>query len=96
MVARPLSPPSWDHWLGTTGQGQDVLAQTIAGARTTLIIGFTVGFAQVAIGALVGTTAGYAGGLVDDALTLVTNNIAEFERVPGLRLENWVTPRRRR
>ncbi|HEY5948944.1 MAG TPA: peptide ABC transporter ATP-binding protein, partial [Kofleriaceae bacterium] len=55
MVARPLSPPSWAHWLGTTGQGQDVLAQTIAGARTSLLIGFTVGFAQVAIGALVGT-----------------------------------------
>ena len=46
MVARPLSPPSCDHWLGTTGQGQDVLAQTIAGARTSLIIGFVVGFAR--------------------------------------------------
>lgn len=83
MVARPLSPPSWAHWLGTTGQGQDVLAQTVAGARTTLIIGFTVGFAQVAIGALVGTTAGYARGLVDDALTLVINI---FLIMPGLPL----------
>lgn len=25
-------------------------------------------------------------------LTLVTNNIKEFERVPGLIFENWVTP----
>ena len=25
-------------------------------------------------------------------LTLVTNNTREFERVPGLKLENWVTP----
>jgi peptide/nickel transport system permease protein len=48
-----------------------------------LIIGFTVGFAQVAIGALVGTTAGYAGGLVDDTLTLVTN---VFLIMPGLPL----------
>lgn len=24
-------------------------------------------------------------------LTLVTNNVAEFERVPGLRVENWVS-----
>lgn len=83
MVARPLSPPSWDHWLGTTGQGQDVLAQTIAGARTTLLIGFAVGFAQVAIGALVGTTAGYVGGLVDDAFTLAIN---VFLIMPGLPL----------
>lgn len=83
MVARPLSPPSWAHWFGTTGQGQDVFAQTIAGARTSLVIGFTVGFAQVAIGALVGTTAGYAGGVVDDVLTLVVN---VFLIMPGLPL----------
>ncbi|MFO1195223.1 MAG: type II toxin-antitoxin system VapC family toxin [Rhodoferax sp.] len=27
-----------------------------------------------------------------EGLTLVTNNLAEFERVPGLLVENWVTP----
>jgi tRNA(fMet)-specific endonuclease VapC len=29
-------------------------------------------------------------------LTLVTNNTAEFERVPNLKLENWTTPTRRK
>src|SRR5262245_9213765 len=29
-------------------------------------------------------------------LTLVTNNLAEFERVRGLSLENWTLPSRRR
>jgi len=29
-------------------------------------------------------------------LTLVTNNVAEFERVRGLSLENWTLPPRRR
>jgi len=29
-------------------------------------------------------------------LTLVTNNVAEFERVRGLALENWTLPSRRR
>jgi tRNA(fMet)-specific endonuclease VapC len=29
------------------------------------------------------------------ALTLVTNNVAEFERVGDLRVENWTAPRRR-
>ena len=29
-------------------------------------------------------------------LTLVTNNTAEFDRVKGLRIENWTLPRRRK
>ena len=29
-------------------------------------------------------------------LTLVTNNMAEFERVTGLAIENWTTPARRK
>jgi peptide/nickel transport system permease protein len=83
QVAVPLSPPSWDHWLGTTGQGQDVLAQTICGARTTLLIGLVVGLAQVAIGALLGTTAAYFGRWIDDAISLVVN---VFLVMPGLPL----------
>jgi peptide/nickel transport system permease protein len=83
QVAIPLDPPSWDHWLGTTGQGQDVLAQTVAGARTSLLIGLVVGLAVVAVGALVGATAGYFGGWVDDLLMLVVN---VFLIMPGLPL----------
>ena len=48
-VGLPLMPPSWSHWLGTTGQGQDVLAQTLFGARTSLLAGVTVArFSQAA------------------------------------------------
>jgi len=83
QVAVPLSPPSWDHWFGTTGQGQDVLAQTLAGARTSLVIGFSVGLAVVAIGALIGTAAGYLGGWADDVLSMVIN---VFLIMPGLPL----------
>jgi len=83
QVAVPLSPPSWDHWFGTTGQGQDVLAQTLAGARTSLVIGFSVGLAVVAIGALIGTAAGYLGGWADDVLSTVIN---VFLIMPGLPL----------
>ncbi|EDM81867.1 putative oligopeptide/dipeptide ABC transporter, permease/ATP-binding protein [Plesiocystis pacifica SIR-1] len=83
FVGLPLQPPSLDHWLGTTGQGQDVLAQTVAGARSSLSIGLIVGFSVVAIGALVGTTAGYFGGWVDDVLSTVIN---VFLIMPGLPL----------
>ena len=39
-LSLPLSPPSTSHWFGTTGLGQDVLAQTIVGSRPTLLIAF--------------------------------------------------------
>ena len=79
----PLAPPSWRHWLGTTGQGQDVLAQTIVGARATLGIGLAVGVLVTLLGVVVGIGAGYAGGRVDDAASVVTN---VFLVIPGLPL----------
>jgi peptide/nickel transport system permease protein len=82
-VGVPLEPPTAAHWFGTTGQGQDVLAQTIAGTRTSLLLGLGVGLVVVAIGALVGTAAGYFGGLADDLLSLLVN---VFLIVPGLPL----------
>ncbi len=73
FVGRPLSPPSTAHWLGTTGQGQDVLAQTLVGARTTLGLGLVVGVLVVAIGAMVGGIAGFFGGRIDEAVSFVVN-----------------------
>jgi ABC-type dipeptide/oligopeptide/nickel transport system permease subunit len=83
LVGRPLSPPSAAHWLGTTGQGQDVLTQLVAGARPTLLASFAVGMAVVLLGAVVGIGAGAIGGRVDDLLSLVIN---VFLVIPGLPL----------
>jgi peptide/nickel transport system permease protein len=83
LVGVPLQPPSAAHWLGTTGQGQDVLAQAVAGARTSLLVGFLVGVATVALGALLGVAAGYFGGAVDGALSRLFN---VFFVLPGLPL----------
>lgn len=33
-----------------------------------------------------------AGHARSEGLTLVSNNLAEFERVDGIRLENWISP----
>ena len=77
------SPPSSAHWFGTTATGQDVFAQTVVGARATLAVSLVVGFSVVAFGALIGTTAGYFGGWVDDVLSLATNI---FLVMPGLPL----------
>jgi len=89
----PLEAPSARHWLGTTGQGQDVLAQTLVGARLTLGVGFVTGLLVLIIGALIGGTAGYLGGRVDDLFTLLIN---VFLVMPGLPLmvviAAWLPP----
>jgi peptide/nickel transport system permease protein len=83
LVGMPLQAPSSEHWLGTTGQGQDVLAQLVVGTRVSLAIGFSVGLMVVLIGALVGVAAGYFGGRIDGLLSLLFN---VFLVIPGLPL----------
>jgi len=83
LVGIPLQPPSAEHWLGTTGQGQDVLAQLVVGTRTSLAIGFGVGIGVVLVGAVIGITAGYFGGRTDALLSLLFN---VFLVIPGLPL----------
>ncbi|KUO19949.1 ABC transporter permease [Streptomyces dysideae] len=75
--------PSAAHWLGTTAKGQDVLALTLWGARSSLFVGFTVGLAATGVAIVVGLASAYFGRILDDALTLVTN---VFLLLPGLPL----------
>jgi peptide/nickel transport system permease protein len=83
FVARPHLPPSRAHLFGTTGEGQDVLEQTIWGARLPLKVGGIVGALTTLIGVVVGMTAGYFRGKIDDALSLVMN---VFLIIPALPL----------
>ena len=93
FLGSPLSPPSLENLFGTNGQGQDVLAQTIVGARQTLLVGFSVGILVVLIGSIIGAIAGYYGGYVDDMLSLFINI---FLVMPGLPLmvilASWLPP----
>jgi peptide/nickel transport system permease protein len=56
------------HPFGTTGNGQDVLLLTVAGARTALQMTLITAAIIVPLGVGVGTFAGYVGGWVDEAL----------------------------
>src|SRR5690242_502373 len=83
FVDLPHQPPSAAHLFGTEGQGKDVFAQTVWGARVSLTIGFSVGILTTIIGIIIGMSAGYFRGKVDDALTLLMNL---FLVIPGLPL----------
>ncbi|MFB5663543.1 oligopeptide ABC transporter permease [Alteribacillus sp. HJP-4] len=60
-----MQPPSSDHWLGTDGSGRDNFARLVYGSRITLIIGFFAMLCTLVIGVLLGSIAGYYGGIVD-------------------------------
>ncbi|MGZ4415096.1 MAG: ABC transporter permease [Gaiellaceae bacterium] len=69
----PVLPPSWAHPFGTTGQGQDVFAQVLYGARVSLLVGGGASALATAIAVALGLLAAYRPGVVDDSLNLLTN-----------------------
>jgi peptide/nickel transport system permease protein len=70
----PLSPPSLAYPLGTDNFGRSVLALLVEGARISLFVGFAATVGAMAIGAVVGISAGYFGGTkIDAVLNALTN-----------------------
>ena len=84
FVGRRHEAPSSQHWLGTTGQGQDVFTQLVQGSRVSLLIGFSVGLMITLIGLAIGMIAGYLHGVVDNMLNIFTNIFLIIPSLPLL------------
>jgi peptide/nickel transport system permease protein len=82
-VGRPHEAPNTEHIFGTTRDGKDVFAQVVYGGRVTLIVGFFTGTLLILVAIVMGLTAGYVGGWVDELLSLITN---VFLILPGIPL----------
>lgn len=80
-LLRPFADPAFP--LGTDRLGRDVLAGLFHGARASLAVGLAAAAVALVAGAVVGTLAGFAGGLVDEALMRVVD---AFQTVPGFLL----------
>lgn len=85
-------PRSSDHPLGTDGHGRDLLADYLAGLRTTLQIGFLAGAVASAVGIVVGFFSAYKGGWVDSVLLTFTNMLIVIPSYPILVAIALVTP----
>ncbi len=81
MVAKPFIPPGVDmnHPLGTDMLGRDLAAGIFHGSRVSLLIGTTSTLSAVVVGLIVGSLAGYYGGLIDNILSRV---IDLFQTIP--------------
>jgi peptide/nickel transport system permease protein len=67
-----LQAPSRKFLFGTDDLGRDVFSGVVHGARTSLLIGFTVALLGSLVGMIVGLLAGYFGGVTDELLMRVT------------------------
>jgi peptide/nickel transport system permease protein len=89
-----LEPPSWAHLMGTTQTGQDVFSQLVYGTRTTLLVGFSVGLIATTASVVIGLTAGYFGGVVDEVLSLLMNVFLVIPALPlAIVMSGYVTVR---
>ncbi|WP_172327575.1 ABC transporter permease [Mangrovicoccus sp. HB161399] len=76
---KPIGTPG--HILGTDSLGRDILSRLIWGSRITLYIVTLVALIAPVVGLLVGTVAGYAGGLWDAVLMRITDIFLAFPRL---------------
>jgi peptide/nickel transport system permease protein len=68
-------------WLGTDGQGRDMLSAILYGLRTSLFVGATSGVIALCFGMTVGLTAAYFGGRVDGIIMRIVDLQLSFPTI---------------
>lgn len=81
--AERLQGPSLQHFFGTDEYGRDLFARVIHGSRYSLFIGVATSLMALVIGAVLGASAGYFGGVAD---TVICRIIDVFMCVPPILL----------
>ena len=80
-VTQRLQPPSLKHLFGTDTGGRDIFSRIIYGSRISLAESMVVIMIALSIGTLVGSTAGFFGGWLDELLMRFTDVFLAF---PGM------------
>jgi peptide/nickel transport system permease protein len=71
LVAR-LSPPAFNHWMGTDSTGRDIFNRIVYGGQISLIVGVLAVTIAISMGTVIGGLAAYYGGWVDIILMRIT------------------------
>jgi peptide/nickel transport system permease protein len=73
-----LQGPSQSYLLGTDQFGRDIFSRVLGGARSIILIAFGATALGVTVGTLIGLTAGYYGGKIDEAIMRVGDGVMSF------------------
>jgi peptide/nickel transport system permease protein len=79
--AASLLPPSSRYPLGTNFNGQDILSRLLYAAPLDALAAIVVASSALTIGALLGMTAGYFGGWIDEVLMRLTDAFLAFPAI---------------
>lgn len=100
LVYDRYASPSLEHWLGTDGNGMDMLTRLMYGGRVSLIIGFIVVFISAGLGVIMGGISGYFGGWVDNLIMRIVDVFYCLPSMPiiiilgsamdAMRLDPWI------
>jgi peptide/nickel transport system permease protein len=69
------------HWLGTDGQGRDMLSAMLYGMRISLLVGLASGAIALVVGTVVGLIAAFRGGWVDAILMRIVDLQLSFPTI---------------
>lgn len=70
--------PSIEHVFGTDKMGRDIFSRTLAGVQVSLLVGFSVAAIALVFGMVLGTLAGFYGGIIDRAIMTVVDIFLAF------------------
>ncbi len=80
-VVRRSAPPSQEFWFGTDDFGRDIYSRVIYGSRISLNISVFSVLVATLLGVMIGATAGYYGGWIDNVLMRFMDAIMSFPAI---------------
>ena len=75
-------PPSWEHPLGTDNEGRDILSEVVCGASSVLYVAFLAAATTVLIATLLGSLAGFKGGIIDSCMMSIVDILLTIPQFP--------------
>ncbi len=82
QVGPVYAPPSAQHLLGLDDGGIDMLSEVIAGARVSMLVGFSAAAVAMVLGGSIGLLSGYFGNKTDIVLMRITDYFLVIPDVP--------------
>ena len=92
VTADKFLSPSFEHIFGTDNMGRDILSRIMEGTKITVLLSFGTVFFSLFFGSLIGATAGYFGGHVDEVLMRFIDSLILIVNILyGGKRTSWTT-----